>query len=74
VNAPRLGFYRVQIVYRQSLVRDFVAHGDIKLVDFYRRIKAIGRVKTIREPQPIADLNLEDVSTAVVLYDSEPGA
>jgi hypothetical protein len=50
----------VQVVYRQGLVKTFIAHQDILMSDFMKAVRAEGKVKTVRfmpdVEKPVADL------------------
>jgi len=41
-------FLSVQVVYRQGLVKQYLAPQNILMVDFMRVVRAEGKIKTIR--------------------------
>lgn len=41
-------FLSVQVVYRQGLVKTFIAAQEILMADFMRIVRAEGKIKTVR--------------------------
>lgn len=47
---------KVQVVYQQGLIKTFLASGDMELGEFCKRIGSYGRVRTVRPPRSVHDL------------------
>jgi len=50
---------RAQVVYRQGLVKDFIASDQMTLFDFMSHANHFGKVRLLRSMRPVENLSTE---------------
>jgi len=62
----------VQVVYRQGVVKKFIAHGDILMKDFIQQVEVFGRPRLYRHLHIVRDVAAETAAGALLLNGGRP--